>query len=410
MLSTSCGGLQGAGDVELLPLTAAAAVGVTLEKRERSRSLAGPGRAGSNAQVPREGNTPSSPRPWVPTQLTSAAASAPPACPGCLNLAGSGKILWWLWAWALKAATNNSLSTAPAPKASLNAPNLAKSLSWSAGTNWLGEAQHPDTSSEGCMVTIRRSKMSQSIARGRHNGLPSPMKLGLAALQLQHMHVAFPQRPLRPPSLRWCSASVFHASHQGLGCVFTGPHQVVLPWQKSPGTYGKRVCWVTLCASLGGYRTESHRLSPRSSTAAQPSGLLCFLPRWVTGSTCLAVTAFSCLSPPARGHKGDPSLLSSPQASSRHYIPLGVLERREVDEAEGLRGAQGTQGGSVGLVRHGAEKALGHPPQGTAWCPWKRHQGDGDRLFPALPGERVREGANSGNRTENQNQNPCEDD
>ena len=40
MFSTCCGGLEGAGDVELLPLTGTAAAGVTLEKEERPQLFA----------------------------------------------------------------------------------------------------------------------------------------------------------------------------------------------------------------------------------------------------------------------------------------------------------------------------------------------------------------------------------
>jgi len=59
---TRCGGLGGAGDDKLFPLTGAAAVGVVLEEEERPRSLAGPGKAGRSAQVPPEGNPSSCPR------------------------------------------------------------------------------------------------------------------------------------------------------------------------------------------------------------------------------------------------------------------------------------------------------------------------------------------------------------
>jgi len=61
MLCTGCGGLGGAGDDKLLPLTGAAVAGVALEKAERPRSLAGLGRVGRSAQVPQEGNPPSCP-------------------------------------------------------------------------------------------------------------------------------------------------------------------------------------------------------------------------------------------------------------------------------------------------------------------------------------------------------------
>jgi len=61
LLFTGCSGLGGAGDDKLLPLMGAAAAGVTLEKEERPRSLAGPGRGGRSGQVPPEGNPPSCP-------------------------------------------------------------------------------------------------------------------------------------------------------------------------------------------------------------------------------------------------------------------------------------------------------------------------------------------------------------
>ena len=51
----------GTADVEVLPLTSAAAAGAVQEKEERPRSLAGPGRGGRKAQVPPEGDPPSSP-------------------------------------------------------------------------------------------------------------------------------------------------------------------------------------------------------------------------------------------------------------------------------------------------------------------------------------------------------------
>ena len=61
MLSRCCGGLGAAGEAELLPLTGAAAVAVAPEKEESPGSLAVLGRSGRNAQVPPEGNPPSSP-------------------------------------------------------------------------------------------------------------------------------------------------------------------------------------------------------------------------------------------------------------------------------------------------------------------------------------------------------------
>lgn len=61
MFSTCYGGLRRAGDDELLPLTAAAAVAVMLEREERPQLCAGLGRGGRNAQISQEGNAPKSP-------------------------------------------------------------------------------------------------------------------------------------------------------------------------------------------------------------------------------------------------------------------------------------------------------------------------------------------------------------
>ena len=71
-----------------------------------------------------------------------------------------------------------------------------------------------------------------------------------------------------------------------------GPVMLLWLGQTSPGTYGKRVHSLTPRASLGGFRTKSHRLSPHPGTAGQPSGLPCFLPWGVKGSTWLALVGF----------------------------------------------------------------------------------------------------------------------
>lgn len=73
MPSTGCSGLEGAGDVELLPVSNAAAAGVVLGGEERPQSLAGLGR---REEMPRSLKEETLPSPQGElAQLTSAAAS-----------------------------------------------------------------------------------------------------------------------------------------------------------------------------------------------------------------------------------------------------------------------------------------------------------------------------------------------
>jgi len=148
----------GDGDVDPFPLAGpAAAVDVALEKAERPQPLAGAGRGGRNVQVPQEGNPPSCPGPGFPAQITSAAASVSPGCPGCLNLAGPGRILVWLWGRAGGVAVKNSPSMTSAPAtASLNTPT---SRTCSAGV-W-GRAARVRLSTR---VEAERDMWSQSVA------------------------------------------------------------------------------------------------------------------------------------------------------------------------------------------------------------------------------------------------------
>ena len=138
-----------------------------------------------------------------------------------------------------------------------------------------------------CLVT------SLWIARGHHNRPSSLMELTRQRCgPSTHVWVyGSAAAHSIPPSLVLCSASVFHASHRGLGRVFPGPVRTLWLWQTSPGTYDKKVHSVTPRASLAVCRIKAHRSSADSSTAGQPSGLPCFLPRAVKGSTWLALAA-----------------------------------------------------------------------------------------------------------------------
>lgn len=132
---------------------------------------------------------------------------------------------------------------------------------------------------------------------------------------------------------------------------------------------------------------------------------------------------------PASSHAGSQAALVSlsqvspiflPWPGDTRVIPLCSAPLRPhsgtTSHLESWRGGKSTKQRGSGDARRACR--AGPPwntvglgaPKGTSWCPWERHQGDGNRLFPALPGGRVREGGISGNRTENQNQNPCEDD
>ena len=102
-------------------------------------------------------------------------------------------------------------------------------------------------------------------------------------LGLPQCHQSIPH--LLSCARHWCFVPVAEV----LAVSSQGPIRFLWLWYPSRGIYGKRVCFITSRASLGGYRTKSHRLSPHPSTAGQPSGLPRFLPRGVTGSTWLAL-------------------------------------------------------------------------------------------------------------------------
>jgi len=110
------------------------------------------------------------------------------------------------------------------------------------------------------------------------------------------MRLGLPQRycPLHPPNaFLVLTMGVPHQSPRPWRVSSQGPVTSLWPWQTSPGTCSKRVHSVTPRASLGGCRTKSHRPSPHSSTAGQPSGLLCFLPWQIKGSTLPSCWGFS---------------------------------------------------------------------------------------------------------------------
>jgi len=113
-----------------------------------------------------------------------------------------------------------------------------------------------------------------------------------------------------------------------------GPIRSLWPGQTSPGTYGKRVCWVTPCASLGGCRTKSRGLCPHPSTAGSPAS------SHGASEAVLGLLwhVFSHLFPLARGQKGKP-LCSAPIKS-----PLGTTthlgSHRQADKPEVLRGGK----------------------------------------------------------------------
>ena len=166
MLSTCCGGLRGgAGDVEPLPLTGAAAAGVTLEKEDRPQSFAGPGRGGRNVRAPQEGSPPSSPGRGFPAQAHLCCCERASWVPRLPDPGRAGENP----SMALRSGTESCSEELPEHDLSTSNSlaqhsNLAYSLSWSAGTSRLGETRRPDISSEERVVTIHRSGMSQSVA------------------------------------------------------------------------------------------------------------------------------------------------------------------------------------------------------------------------------------------------------
>ena len=146
------------------------------------------------------------------------------------------------------------------------------------------------------MVTVHPSVTSEPIAQGRHSPFLGDVTVGRPCPRRS------PQQRCGPSTCVWAyhnatSPSLISCPVLGIGVscrslrswlCLRSPIRFLWLWYTSRGIYGKRVCFITSRASLGGYRTESHRLSPHFSTAGQPSGLPWFLPRGVKGSTWLS--------------------------------------------------------------------------------------------------------------------------
>ena len=97
---------------------------------------------------------------------------------------------------------------------------------------------------------------------------------------------------------------------------------------------------------------------------------------------------FSCLSPLARGHKGDPLCSAPTRPHLGTMSRLGSWAGGRPTNQRGSGEARRVCGAGAGSAwsREGAAA-----PHSTPRCLWGRHQGAGDRLFPALPGGRLRD-------------------
>ena len=133
-------------------------------------------------------------------------------------------------------------------------------------------------------VTVRRWRTSRQAILA-HGACPSSAVTPAQASGVTARPLPTPSPHLLSCARRRCFTPVTEASDVSS----QGPVGSLWPRQTSPGTYGHRVHSLTPRASLGGSRTKSHRLCPHPSTAGQPSGLPCFLPRGVPGSACLAL-------------------------------------------------------------------------------------------------------------------------
>ena len=196
-----------------------------------------------------------------------------------------------------------------------------------------------------CSVT------SQSTPGGRHDGPCLPAALTPAALRPQLMCPRLPQChwPLHRPSLSICSASVSHASHGGLGCIFPGPHQVsvavvhISRHTQQEGSFDDIPCRPG--------RLKNHRLSPHCSDAGQPSGLPWILPQGIKGSAWLSRWG---ISPLPTGGKGD----APHSAPTRHHQgTMCVWGPRQERGQTHLRGSRGDTD-MVGLEHSHCEEGL----------------------------------------------------
>lgn len=165
----------------------------------------------------------------VPAQLTSAAVSVPTGHPSCLNQAGLGQILWYLWGWALRPAVSSSQSTTPAPSQSLalsSRPHRRAQLEW----------RHETAGQDAAATQIQA--WSQPIAWGCHRPLLEAITGAIltpgthpsSTSPPAHMPLAttVPLSAPSPTSFALCSPLAFHITHEGLGHDFPGPHQVTL--------------------------------------------------------------------------------------------------------------------------------------------------------------------------------------
>jgi len=363
-------------------------------------------------------------------QLTSAAASAAPGCPGCLKLAGPGIILEGLWGQAWTAEQDSSPSRTPAPKALLNTPASRtaqlecrhESARWGSVPGYkqrgapgrnplLGDiTAHPLVTTEPVTWGLEdiRTHHSRTFQQATlaHDARPGITAAPAHASGVTTMPQAAPSPHLLPWARHWC----FLPGTEASAISSQGPVRSLWPGQTSPGTYGTRVHWVTARASLGGCRTKS-RGSPHSpALLASPRGS----PDLSHGESQAALVLVSCifshLSPLARGHKGDPLCSAPTRPPPGTTTHLG--SRRQADKPEGLRGGKEALWGwgwfsteqwrGRGTSQH-SPVPVGEVSRGWGQALPSTARREGDRRWHLLKQERFRL------ETGHQNQNPCED-
>ena len=227
------------------------------------------------------------------------------------------------------------------------------------------------------------------IARGRHNRPSSLMELTPAAVRPQPTCLGLRQRrrPLHPP----ISCLVL-----GIGVSRQSPR---------PGPCLPRARQDALAvADVSRHIRQEGSLS---NTSCLPGRLQDKVPQALRGLQHCWPALWAPLLPPtgrqrqhlARSGGSSPLFLPEPEgtrviSSAQH--PSGLIRalRPLWGPGDRLRKQRGS-GEARRVCGAGAGSAWSREgigvPHSTPRCLWGRHQGDGDRLFPALPGGRVRD-------------------
>jgi len=148
-------------------------------------------------------------------------------------------------------------------------------------------AAHPSLTTEPILQGL--GEIRTRLSRTFQQAIANPDACAGATAMLGRASWVMPQPTPSPQLLPWARHWCFPPGTEASAMSSQGPVRSLWPGQTSPGTYGKRVRWMTHRASLGGCRTKSCGLSPHPSTAGQPLGLPCFLPWGIKGSTWLTL-------------------------------------------------------------------------------------------------------------------------